>query len=120
MADIESAHSDARFTRAAMTTSSWKPSCWYAAISADAALAVQEAEFALAAEEAHAAQELAEREYSRGVATIFELIDAYSRRIDAERALISARADRIANRIAYHVALGLPGPGATALEETAP
>lgn len=91
-----------------------------AAISADAALAVQEAEFALAAEEALAAQELAEREYSRGVATIFELIDAYSRRIDAERALIAARADRIANRIAYHVALGLPGFATTATQETRP
>ncbi len=91
-----------------------------AAISADAALAVQEREFALAAEEARAAQELAEREYSRGVATIFELIDAYSRRIDAERALIAARADRISNRIAYHVALGLPGLATQTTEETAP
>jgi outer membrane protein, multidrug efflux system len=91
-----------------------------AAISADAALAAQEAEFTLAAEEARAAQELAEREYSRGVATIFELIDAYSRRIDAERALIAARADRISNRITYHVALGLPGLAPTTSLESAP
>lgn len=77
-----------------------------AAISADQSLEVREREFGSAAEEARAAQELAEREYSRGVATLFELIDAYTRRIDAERGLISARAERVSNRIAYHVALG--------------
>ncbi len=77
-----------------------------AAISADQSFAVREREFATAAEEARAAQDLAEREYSRGVASLFELIDAYTRRIDAERGLIAARAARVANRIAYHVALG--------------
>jgi NodT family efflux transporter outer membrane factor (OMF) lipoprotein len=77
-----------------------------ASISADQSLDVREREFASAAEEARAAQELAEREYARGVATLFELIDAYTRRIDAERGLISARAERVSNRIAYHVALG--------------
>ncbi|HCK84401.1 MAG TPA: hypothetical protein DHW63_07770 [Hyphomonadaceae bacterium] len=76
------------------------------AISADQSLAVREREFATAAEEARAAQDLAEREYARGVATLFELIDAYTRRIDAERGLITARAARVSNRIAYHVALG--------------
>lgn len=76
------------------------------AISADQSLNVREREFASAAEEARAAQELAEREYARGVATLFELIDAYTRRIDAERGLISARSQRVSNRIAYHVALG--------------
>jgi NodT family efflux transporter outer membrane factor (OMF) lipoprotein len=76
------------------------------AISADQSLEVREREFAVAAEEAREAQDLAEREYSRGVATLFELIDAYTRRIDAERGLITARAARVSNRIAYHVALG--------------
>jgi NodT family efflux transporter outer membrane factor (OMF) lipoprotein len=76
------------------------------AISADQSLEVREREFATAAEEARAAQDLAEREYSRGVATLFELIDAYTRRIDAERGLINARAERVSNRITYHVALG--------------
>lgn len=75
-------------------------------ISSDGSLAVRETQFAIAAEEARAAQELAEREYTRGVATLFELIDAYTRRIDAERGLITARAARVNNRIAYHVALG--------------
>jgi outer membrane protein, multidrug efflux system len=76
------------------------------AISADQSFEVREREFAIAAEEARAAQDLAEREYARGVATLFELIDAYTRRIDAERGLITARSARVSNRIAYHVALG--------------
>lgn len=75
-------------------------------ISADQSLEVREREFTTAAEEARAAQDLAEREYSRGVATLFELIDAYTRRIDAERGMITARAARVSNRISYHVALG--------------
>lgn len=75
-------------------------------ISADQSLEVREAQFGIAADEAREAQALAEREYSRGVATLFELIDAYTRRIDAERGLITARAARVSNRIQYHVALG--------------
>ena len=75
-------------------------------ISADQSLDVRETQFAIAADEAREAQELAEREYARGVATLFELIDAYTRRIDAERGLIQARAARVSNRITYHVALG--------------
>lgn len=75
-------------------------------ISADQSLEIREEQFAIAANEAREAQALAEREYARGVATLFELIDAYTRRIDAERGLISARATRVSNRISYHVALG--------------
>jgi NodT family efflux transporter outer membrane factor (OMF) lipoprotein len=76
------------------------------AISSDQSLEVRETQFAIAADEAREAQALAEREYARGVATLFELIDAYTRRIDAERGLITARAARVSNRISYHVALG--------------
>lgn len=75
-------------------------------ISADQSLEVREEQFTIAANEAREAQSLAEREYARGVATLFELIDAYTRRIDAERGLITARSARVSNRIAYHVALG--------------
>ena len=75
-------------------------------ISADQSLQVREEQFAIAANEAREAQALAEREYARGVATLFELIDAYTRRIDAERGLITARSARVSNRISYHVALG--------------
>jgi len=76
------------------------------ALSADGAFAVREVELTRAAEEAREAQRLAEREYASGVATIFELIDAYTRRIDAERGLITTRASRASNRVDYHVALG--------------
>jgi NodT family efflux transporter outer membrane factor (OMF) lipoprotein len=76
------------------------------ALTADTTLAIRETELTIAAEEAREAQKLAERQYANGVATIFELIDAYSRRIDAERGLIQARAARANNRITYHVALG--------------
>ena len=76
------------------------------ALSSDQSLEIRETQFAIAADEAREAQALAEREYARGVATLFELIDAYTRRIDAERGLITARADRVSNRISYHVALG--------------
>jgi outer membrane protein, multidrug efflux system len=75
-------------------------------LSADASFAVRESELAKAADEAREAQLLAERQYSSGLVTIFELIDAYSRRIDAERGLIQARASRASNRVTYHVALG--------------
>jgi NodT family efflux transporter outer membrane factor (OMF) lipoprotein len=77
-----------------------------AAISADLSLSERERQLASAVEEARAAQTLAEREYARGVATIFELIDAYTRRIDAERGLIDVRSQRVSNRVLYHVALG--------------
>ncbi len=77
-----------------------------ATISADQSFEVREEQFTIAADEAREAQSLAEREYARGVATLFELIDAYTRRIDAERGLITARSARVSNRIAYHVALG--------------
>jgi multidrug efflux system outer membrane protein len=76
------------------------------AISGDGSLEERERQFGIAAEEAREAQALAEREYARGVATLFELIDSYTRRIDAERGLITARAARVSNRITYHVALG--------------
>ncbi len=75
-------------------------------LSADGAFSIREVELAKAADEAREAQTLAEREYASGLATIFELIDAYTRRIDAERGLIQTRAARASNRVTYHVALG--------------
>ena len=53
-----------------------------------------------------AAETLAERQYQRGLITIFNLIDAQTRRISAERQLLNVRANRAANRINYHIALG--------------
>ncbi len=73
---------------------------------ADLSLSLQEAATLVALEEAQAAEILAERQYQQGLITIFNLIDAQSRRISAERQLISTRAQRAINRINYHIALG--------------
>ena len=90
---------------------------------ADIHLADQEAALAEALDQAEAAEILAERQYQNGLISIFNLIDAQSRRISSERQLLNVRASRAANRITYHIALGggdLNVPGATIDERTAP
>ena len=76
------------------------------ALAADALLAMQEEAQVRSLEEARLAEDLAERQYTSGTITIFNLIDAQTRRITAESQLISVRASRAANRISYHLALG--------------
>jgi len=76
------------------------------ALSADASLAVRERELDSAALEAREAQAIAERQYSSGLISIFDLINAYTRRINAERGLIQVRTERATNRVRYHAALG--------------
>jgi len=76
------------------------------ALDADTALTAQENALAIAAEEAVQAEALAERNYRQGVGTIFELLDAQRRRINAQRQFISIRADRVANRVQLHLAIG--------------
>ncbi len=75
------------------------------AIDADARLADRVEALTRAVTEAEEALELVERQYASGVATIFELIDAQSRLINANAQLITARADRVDNRIALHLAI---------------
>ena len=75
------------------------------AIDADLRLTERVAALEVAAAEAAAALELVERQYASGLATIFELIDAQTRLINADSALISARAQRVDNRIALHLAV---------------
>lgn len=75
------------------------------AIDADQRLAERVAALDEAAQEAEAALELVERQYASGVATIFELIDAQTRLINANSQLISARAARVDNRIGLHLAV---------------
>lgn len=76
------------------------------AIAADHFLARQEEAQARALEEAAFAEELAERNYREGTITIFNLIDAQTRRLNSESALVSARSNRAINRIQYYLALG--------------
>ncbi|MEL6286072.1 MAG: TolC family protein, partial [Pseudomonadota bacterium] len=47
-----------------------------------------------------------ERQYQNGLISIFELIDAQTRRLNAEASLVTARSQRASNRIQYHLALG--------------
>ena len=83
------------------------------ALAADALLAEQEQAQERALEEARLAEELAERQYTSGTVTIFNLIDSQTRRLNAESQLVSARASRATNRISYHLALGGGLPSGT-------
>ena len=76
------------------------------ALAADVLLAQQETAQGVSFEEARYAEDLAERQYISGTITIFDLIDAQSRRLNAESLLVSARANRAINRVSYHLALG--------------
>ncbi|MEM1087926.1 MAG: efflux transporter outer membrane subunit [Pseudomonadota bacterium] len=76
------------------------------AITADALLAQQVDALTVALEEARLAEDLAVRQYTNGLVSIFNLIDSQTRRLNAESQLISARAQRASNRIQYHLALG--------------
>ena len=82
------------------------------AIAADFLLSQQEEAQMRALEEARYAEDLAERQYSNGLVSIFNLIDAQTRRLSAESSVISARAERAINRVRYYQALGggLPDP----------
>lgn len=75
------------------------------ALSADALLARRVDALAAASAEAEAALELVEQQYASGIATIFELIDAQTRVTQAQSQLITARRERVDNRIALHLAI---------------
>jgi len=75
------------------------------ALDADARLARRVDALASASAEAQAALELVEQQYASGIATIFELIDAQTRVIQAQSQLITARRERVDNRIALHLAI---------------
>ncbi|MEO1310984.1 MAG: TolC family protein [Pseudomonadota bacterium] len=76
------------------------------ALGAETLLEKQETALRLAFEEAAAAQELTERRYASGRATIFELLDAQQRRITAESQYITIVRDRLSNRVSLHLAVG--------------
>lgn len=76
------------------------------ALDAEERLAEREAALRIALAESRGAEERLEQRYVEGLATILELLDAQSRRISSEAQLISARKDRLANRVTLHVALG--------------
>lgn len=76
------------------------------ALAAEALLAAREDALRLAFEEAAAAEELTERRYASGAATIFNLLDAQTRRISAESQYIQAQQQRVSNRVQLYLAIG--------------
>lgn len=76
------------------------------ALAADTLLALQEDAQFRALEEARLAEELATRQYTNGLVSIFNLIDSQTRRLNAENNLIFARSARASNRVSFHLALG--------------
>jgi NodT family efflux transporter outer membrane factor (OMF) lipoprotein len=76
------------------------------AIDAETFLAASESALKLAYEEAAAAEELTERRYSSGTATIFDLLNAQTRRISSESSYIQAQRQRVSNRVALYLAIG--------------
>ncbi|WP_417489963.1 efflux transporter outer membrane subunit [Maricaulis sp.] len=75
------------------------------AIHADGILARRVTSLEQAFNEAAEAEALVTRQYSSGVATIFDLLNAQSRRISAESQYISARRDRATNRVDLYLAI---------------
>ena len=76
------------------------------ALAADTLLAQQEDAQSRALEEARLAEDLATRQYTNGLVSIFNFIDSQTRRLNAESNLIAARSARASNRVRYHLALG--------------
>jgi NodT family efflux transporter outer membrane factor (OMF) lipoprotein len=76
------------------------------ALAADVFLAEQVDAQRRALDEAVEAEDLATRQYTNGLVSIFNLIDAQTRRLNAESNLIAARSARISNRISFHLAIG--------------
>lgn len=76
------------------------------ALDAEGLLAEREAALTISLEEAQKAEDRLEQRFSEGLASILQLLDAQGRRISTEGQLISARKERLANRVRLHLALG--------------
>ncbi len=76
------------------------------ALDAEQQLARREAALRVSLEEAVQAEARLADRYAEGLASILQLLDAQSRAINAESSLISARKERLANRVRLHLALG--------------
>ncbi len=76
------------------------------ALAAESLLVEQEEALLIALEEAEAAETLTERRYASGAATIFDLLDAQTRRISAESQFIQVKRERLSNRVQLYLAIG--------------
>ena len=76
------------------------------ALAAEAALAEQEAALVETADQASAAESLADDRYRRGLVGLITLLDAQRRAWDAHSQLLTTRRRRVDARVDLHVALG--------------
>ena len=76
------------------------------ALDAEEHLRERERALQVSLEEARKAEERLEQRFSEGLASILQLLDSQSRRINTEGQYITARRDRLANRVQLHLALG--------------
>jgi NodT family efflux transporter outer membrane factor (OMF) lipoprotein len=76
------------------------------ALDAETLLEIRETSLQVSLDEALKAEERLEQRFSEGLASILQLLDAQSRRINTEGQFISARKERLANRVRLHLALG--------------
>ena len=76
------------------------------ALDAEQQLQLREAALRVSLDEAQQAEARLADRYAEGLASILQLLDAQSRAINAESSLISARKERLANRVRLHLALG--------------
>lgn len=76
------------------------------ALGAEAQLGAREAALATSAQQAAAAERLAELQYTNGLTSILTLLDAQRRNLDAQSQLLDARLARLTSRVRLHVALG--------------
>lgn len=76
------------------------------ALTAEDLLSKREDALKIAFDEAVAAQDITERRYNSGTATIFELLDSQTRRISAEQQYIQATGERLTNRVRLYLAIG--------------
>ncbi len=76
------------------------------ALARDRSLAAQEAFLKVELEQADLAETQANREFSEGLVTIIQVLEAQRRAVNARNAMISLRNQRLQNRINLHLALG--------------
>jgi outer membrane protein TolC len=76
------------------------------ALAAEHFLALREEALKLAYEEAAASEEITERRYTSGAASIFDLLNAQTRRIGLEGQYIQAKQQRVTNRVQLYLAIG--------------
>jgi len=76
------------------------------ALDAETHLAERVRALSVSLDEAKKAEERLEQRFSEGLASILQLLDSQTRRNNTEGQFISARKERLANRVRLHLALG--------------